>query len=455
MFITYTTVLSIVPILGMDRNLIKEVAKVLNDKSKANSLLQFSLKVSILITIVLSIIVHLVKGKISIPVNAINIFLWMLVIKVFTTILDGFLQGQGLVVAVTLQNIVFNNILKVILFFFMIRHRIDGLHAALYSFIVSEIIIIILKSVSIKKLLGEHLVLKIMLTENEKKEFVKYSVTVALISGIGLLLQNIDKIMISEYLDLQSVGIYKVSQNYTSLIKVFITPFIAFWPIISKLYSENNIKAIEIEMKKIVWIMTYLVTPMFFIFLFLGDKLLLVFGEAYVSNEAKVMLIILAFSFLIDALSGPIGSILTMTNYAKYILYNNIISLFLNIVLNYILIKVYGIIGVAIGTGISIIANNLISIIEVKVLLRIFSYNYKNLVQITTMSLFNYLICLILSNFIQFNNLYLHIIGFGSILYLSNGLIIVINEKNKIKNFISERGFTGESEKIRNINKNI
>ena len=145
-------------------------------------------------------------------------------------------------------------------------------------------------------------------------------------------------------------------------------------------------------MKKIVKIVTYLVIPMFFIFLFLNEKLLLIFGEDYVSEDAKIVLVVLAFAFLVDAISGPIGSILTMTNYAKYILVNNIISVVLNIILNFIFIKTLGIIGVAIATGISIIANNLISIIEVKLLLGIFSYDYKNLLQIFVFSTGNFIL---------------------------------------------------------------
>ena len=234
------------------------------------------------------------------------------------------------------------------------------------------------------------------------------------------MLQNIDKIMISTFLDLNRVGIYKVAQNYVNLISVFITPFIAFWPVISKLYNENNIGQIETEMKRIVRIVTYLVVPMFFIFLFLGNDLLAIFGEAYVTNEAKLALIILAFSFLIDAISGPIGSILTMTKYAKLALYNNLISLLINITLNFILISRFGIVGVAIATGVSIIANNLISIIQVKLLLGIFSYDYRNLIQILTMGVVNYLLGIILIDRLLVENIYARIIIFGIVIYSLN-----------------------------------
>ncbi len=139
---------------------------------------------------------------------------------------------------------------------------------------------------------------------------------------------------------------------------------------------------------------------------------------------------------MVDAISGPIGSILTMTNYARYILINNIICLLLNIIFNFIFIKIFGIVGVAIATAISIIANNLISIIEVKLLLGIFSYDYKNLIQIISFSLINYVSSIWLIKIINLSNNYLNIIVFSISLYLINLCIVIfINRKVIIEKF--------------------
>jgi len=433
-FITYINVLSIIAVLGMDKNLIKEVAKVSDDKTQNSGLLSFAIKTSFLLFIILSIFIVVFHNEISVPLNLLHLFLLMLLIKVIILILDGFLQGKGLVVKVTFLNELINNFLKIIFFIIFIKLEINGLYSALYSFIISEIIAVIIRSSIIKKLLGNHISPKDSFSRFERMQFIKYSMTMALITGIGLLLQNIDKIMIAYFLDLSSVGIYKVAQNYVTLIGVFITPFIAFWPVISKLYNENKIAEIQNEMRKIVKIVTYLVIPMFFIFLFLSEKLLLIFGREYVLENAKVVLIVLGLAFLIDAISGPIGSILTMTKYAKYVLINNIIALTLNVVLNFIFIKMFGIIGVAIGTGISIVANNLISILQVKVLLGIFSYDYKNIAQIFVLLIFNYILCQLFTKFLFIENTYLYLVVFAGLMYLFNGLILAFNYKKTLKN---------------------
>ena len=439
MYLTYSAVFSIITILGMDRNLIKEVARFEGDVTKEKSLLRFSTQTSLLITIAVAGALFLLRRFIGFSNYGLFLLLSMIVIRSMIAILDGYLQGKGNVVQVTLLNSVINNILKMIIFVILILLNVDSLSAALFSFVLSEIITIFLRTAQISNSLQIKTNSILNLSLEEKRTFIKYSLTVALISGIGLMLQNIDKIMISTFLDLNRVGIYKVAQNYVSLISVFVTPFIAFWPVISKLYNENNIGQIESEMKRIVRIVTYLVIPMFFIFLFLGNDLLAIFGEAYVTNEAKLALIILAFSFLIDAISGPIGSILTMTKYAKLALYNNLASLLINITLNFILISRFGIVGIAIATGISIIANNLISIIQVKLLLGIFSYDYRNLIQILSMGVVNYLLGVILIDAITFENIYIRIIIFGIAMYSLNLFVLAVNHRKNIRNILDRR----------------
>ncbi|AZO93473.1 flippase [Halocella sp. SP3-1] len=436
MYLTYTVILSIISVFGMDQNLIKEIPKYIESKNKAGSYLKLSLLISVLITIILSGSIFLINQVNNFGFE-IYILIIMLFIKTIITIIDGFLQGIGLVVRVTFLNIVANNLLKMIGFFIMIYFGIDPFKSALYVFILSELITLIVRMSVISKFLNIKNNSKV-LTKHEKIAFIKYSITVALIAGIGLLIQSIDKIMISTLIDMESVGLYKVAQNYVSLISVFIAPFIAFWPVISKLYHDNQIKEIEIEMKKIVTIIIYLVTPMFFLFLYLSDELLLIFGTEYATNVSKQVLIILSLSFLIDAISGPIGSILTMTKYAKYILYNNILSLILNLVLNYILIKNYGIVGVAIGTGISVIVSNLLSIIEVKLLLGIFSYDGSNIIQTIGLIGLNIISCIFIEKSLNVNNEYLYIISFGLVLYTINGLAIYLFRRNEINNLLDE-----------------
>lgn len=440
MYLTYSSIFTIVTVFGMDQNLIKEIAKNKQEQERSSSLLQFSLMVSAILMLLSSMIVYLLKNKLGFNSDGIYLFIAMSVIRTIIMILDGFLQGNGRVVTVTILNDLVNNVLKVILFMVFAMIGISSLKAALWSFILSEVVTAVIRVLKIKTILSRKFKLKINLNTKIQKEFIRYSSTILFVSGIGILLQNIDRIMISHYLDLVNVGIYKVSQNYVALIGVFISPFIAFWPIISKLYHENKLFEIQEEMKKIIKIVTFLVIPMFFIFLYQSKNLLSIFGEFYATAIGEKVLIILAFSFLFDAISGPIASVLTMTKYAKIILYNSVVALIVNIVLNYLLIGKYGIVGVAIATGASIILNNLLSIIEAKILLGIFSYDLKNIIQIFFLAVLNFIIGAGLSKIITIDSHILQIIVYGIGIYLVNMIIVVYIYRKDIRSYRMERG---------------
>lgn len=433
LIITYTNIFCLLIVLGMDQNLIKEIGK--KDKKNKDNLeyLYYVTKLSSIIFILFMIIIIVTNKYISVSSEIIIYFLVILAIKSIIRVLDGFLQGIGLITKVTFLNIFLNNLFKIIVFIFLYKVGINRLESAIISFIIGELLCILIRIKFIY-----HLYEKLPnsfenINMKEKKKFVKYSLSLVLISGIGLLMKNIDKVMIGYFIGNKSVGMYKVVQNYVSLISVFVTPFIAFWPQISKLYSENKIKEIERNMKMIVKVIIFFVIPMFFIFYYKGNEMLLVFGEDYLNDYSKKILLILGFSFLIDAISGPIASILTMTNYAKYVLYNNIISLTVNIILNYILLLKYGVVGIALGTGISIILNNILSIIQVKDKLDIFSYDFKTLINIIFLLPVNFLTGKMILEKVPEINIYLDIVLFTLIIYSLNFILVGLIFRKKIK----------------------
>ena len=93
------------------------------------------------------------------------------------------------------------------------------------------------------------------------------------------------------------------------------------------------------------------------------SSILSFFGDEFIL--AKFSLLILAFSQAINALSASLGTILNMTGMQK--VYGNILLVFLvlNIVLNYLLIPIYGIEGAAIASASSLMFWNLYSVFYV------------------------------------------------------------------------------------------
>jgi O-antigen/teichoic acid export membrane protein len=82
-------------------------------------------------------------------------------------------------------------------------------------------------------------------------------------------------------------------------------------------------------------------------------------------------LVILAAGQFVNAAVGSVGYLLVMTEYHKIVLNITVLSAFLNIALNGILIPRLGILGAALATATSIITFNILSMLAVRKKLQI------------------------------------------------------------------------------------
>ncbi|SFN46644.1 Membrane protein involved in the export of O-antigen and teichoic acid [Bizionia echini] len=203
--------------------------------------------------------------------------------------------------------------------------------------------------------------------------FLKESFPMMLSSTILVLLGWLDTFMLGIYESDDVIGVYNVALKIAAL-TVFslqaINSILA--PKLAESYAIND----EVNFKKIInfsakinlvlTVFTVLTIIVFHRFL-LG-----IFGEEFLSGS--VVLLIFCFGQLLNALSGSVGVILQMTGNQKK--YQNIvlIALFLNLVLNFILTPIYGAIGAATATVISISSWNIMGAVYLKRKLNITSY---------------------------------------------------------------------------------
>lgn len=385
LFLTYVNMLTIFSLIGLDNSLIKELPIV--KRACGEAILLYFFKIMILSVIIINLIFYMFfKEKYS----AVFLILVIsgIILKSLITLLDSYFQGKGKIVEVNLYSVLFNNILKILFFLILRKYEIYGVFA---SYFLSEIFCLFLRGIKLN-LKSKN---KLKLSQKDKYKLLKYGITFTLITSVGILNQNSDKLILEHYLGLEAVGIYKVNQNYLSLLGIFVSPFLAFWPIISKLYNQNKIQEIEETFSNIVKLILVLVIPCFVLIYFKSDKLLELFGKEY--SKYGSILILLSIGILIDTSAGPIGAVLTMTKYQKISLYNSIFCLLLNVILSIVLIKKYGVLGVAFSTTLTTILNNLISIIFNKLLLKIMPYKLETLL----IGVFNLILLFMFQNFYQ------------------------------------------------------
>ena len=184
------------------------------------------------------------------------------------------------------------------------------------------------------------------------KEILKHSYPMFLAASIMFLMSYIDSFMISYYLDEYQVGIYSACVNLSMMI-TFIPMAIGGYisPKVSKYYSNNEISKLKSIFKNSLIIITVITIPIFLILYFYAEFFLGLFGTAF--TVATTTLLITNIAFLSEALCGPVGFILNMTDNQHLFMKILLVSLLINVLFNAILIPVYGINGAAIAMMLS------------------------------------------------------------------------------------------------------
>jgi O-antigen/teichoic acid export membrane protein len=198
------------------------------------------------------------------------------------------------------------------------------------------------------------------------KEVLTYSLPVMFTGIVYILLSKVDQVIVGYYIDNESVAKYMVMAKISTLVLVIVQIFSnMFAPILSEKFHQNKINEAEESyhfINNIIWFLS--IPVLVFVFLFAKDLILLLSNESYL--DSINVLYILTFGAAISALTGNTGLMLQMGKKQKFEFINTILALIINLVLSIILVKTYGIIGVAFSTMSALVIVNLIKIYAIK-----------------------------------------------------------------------------------------
>lgn len=196
------------------------------------------------------------------------------------------------------------------------------------------------------------------------KEILTVSVPMTLSYMSLLLMQSIDTVILKMYESFEVVAYYSTAMKISILINiVLIVITTVIGPKIAKLYFDSDLIALKKLMQNAVNLNVIVSLPIIILSIFLSDWVLSIFGENYVLASQAFVIILLGQ--IVNSLSGPVGMYLNMTNKQK--IFRNIlgVSLVLNILLNFLLIPQYGMIGAAIAMSVSLSLWNILGFIIV------------------------------------------------------------------------------------------
>ncbi|WP_436925472.1 oligosaccharide flippase family protein [Halosimplex amylolyticum] len=202
-------------------------------------------------------------------------------------------------------------------------------------------------------------------TRDVAAEYYDYSLPLTISRAGSLVYSNVDVLMLGVLASgAADVGIYNVSLALASLLAL---PLMAtnqvFPPVASRLYEADNYDDLES-------IYGFLTRWMFGVAL-LGGAALVVFRAPVLAlfgpefTAGSTVLVVLAVAKVVNVAAGPSGYVLMMTDHQYLNVVNQVSTALLNVVLNYVLILRYGMVGAAVATGISIAVVNVARIAQV------------------------------------------------------------------------------------------
>ena len=166
-------------------------------------------------------------------------------------------------------------------------------------------------------------------------------------------------------------------------------------PLFAKHWNEKDFDKLNEVYKTTTRINCYLVMPIALILIINSSKILDLLGKGYEGGE--IIFIFILISQFINSFTGPNGSILVMTKFSKYEIFNGIIKLLIAIITIWFWGGKYNW-AVAISIAISEIGVNILKTIQVKKYIGIFPYEIKNLIYIFIMGSIEVLIFMLIKN---------------------------------------------------------
>ena len=196
-------------------------------------------------------------------------------------------------------------------------------------------------------------------------QILKISIPLMFAQSVQFIMAWTDKLMLGSMTTIEDVGIYHTAFKLSMFAAVALMSVNSIAsPKFAEMFAKNDMEGLEKVVHQSTKMIFWSSVPFVVVFFIFPHFLLGLFGEEF--KIGVTAFIFLSCGRLISSLSGSVGNILQMTGnqniYASILL----IGALLNIVLNLILIPLYGINGAALASMSSLIVWNLSMVLVVK-----------------------------------------------------------------------------------------
>jgi len=362
--------LLIISLFGMRNVLIKEIAigYAKKDMQYIGNLMKTAYFLNGLITIFISVVLILITPWISLNVfnePRLTIILVIAIIamipKVYSQIFSSGLIGYNKIWQSSLADNTLTSVIAGIILFFLwlLKLEITIVRVAV-SYAVGNLLVMLSLGLYWKKL---------FLYKKRKKIIVrtvlKTAIPFFILSSSNTIIGNAAVIILGWFENSKQVGLYSVALGLSVLSSFFLqitNTVIA--PKLASMFANKKMKEMEKMVHQISKGLAVIALIPLLIFIVGGKYLLSIWGAEFI--DAYWILIILSIGQFFNVLTGCVGVLLNMCGLEKLQVRITGVFLIVNLVLNFLLINYWGIIGAAISTSVIVISSNIVKSVLVK-----------------------------------------------------------------------------------------
>lgn len=330
------------------RNLSHSIQKKDLNKIKTDLTLNFFIFITLSVLIVISSILVEVNSY----YNHVHLYqgVMLAIFLALITLLSSIYQADEKFVKSQIPELALKLIFGTYLLIAIVTNTSISASYVIYFHVVIAILIMLYFSMNFFHFISGKLILSKSLLINQLKNLSPLGI----MSLLFVLNSQVDQIISGIMLGFEDLGEFKVNLHLGFIISLpLIIVNIIITPRIASLWKNQDLQVLEKMITNSNYIIVGTSIPLFIILILTYHKVLpLLFGNDYSVHLGLISVI--GLTHCVNALLGPVVSILNMTENEAIVSKGIIISCFINVLLNVILIPYFGVLGAALATLISV-----------------------------------------------------------------------------------------------------
>lgn len=363
---SWVAVLLIPALLGIDTLLVRQVAiyHEQSDWASLKGIMRFAGRTVLATSFILAIcagIVAQIGANRADPTYLATFWIAFALLPLFATIRIhlSVMRGLSAVVQAHIPELVIQPgtlVLLSLVTYYLFNTAITPLIAVIFA-VVSGIIALAISNWWLAQLIPSES--KSTTARLQTRYWLRSSLPLVLIASMAVINNKTDILMIGSILGYHPAGVYAIASQISALVTfALIAVNTALSPTIARLHSRGEKERLQAVVTKSTRFMLACGAPMALMLLGFGYWILLLFGSEFTGGLAPLR--ILVIGQIVNVAAGSVGWLLIMTGHERGAAIAITVSALANIILNAALIPIWGTMGAAIATAISIALSNVL-----------------------------------------------------------------------------------------------